>query len=253
MKEVVIVSAVRSPMGRAGKGQFVWTRADDLCADVVKACLARVPSLKAQEIEDLLVGCAMPEGEQGMNVARNIGFLAGLPLSTAAVTVNRFCSSSLVTIMMAAQAIMADCGDVQLSAGIESMSHVPMGGFNPSFNKKLMQDGWPEAYIGMGTTAELLAAKYGITRAEQDEFACASHAKACAAIENLCERNRAVRRRAKRRQRRDGHEGRRPAPGQHGRSPGGFEARFPRGRQRDRRQFEPADRRRQRHAADVGG
>ena len=183
MKDVVIVSALRSPMGRANKGQFLWTRADDLCADVVKACLAAVPNLNPQEVEDLLVGCAMPEGEQGMNVARNIGFLAGLPLSTAAVTVNRFCSSSLVTIMMAAQAIMANCGDVQMSAGVESMSHVPMGGFNPSFNKKLMSTGFPDAYIGMGTTAELLADKYKISRTEQDEFACASHQKATAAIE----------------------------------------------------------------------
>lgn len=183
MKDVVIVSAMRSPMGRANKGQFLWTRADDLCGEVVKACLAKVPNLNPQEVEDLLVGCAMPEGEQGMNVARNIGFLAGLPLSTAAATVNRFCSSSLVTIMMAAQAIMANCGDVQISAGIESMSHVPMGGFNPSFNKKLMGAGFPDAYIGMGTTAELLVEKYKISRTEQDEFACASHQKATAAIE----------------------------------------------------------------------
>lgn len=183
MKEVVIVSAVRSPMGRAHKGQFIWTRADDLCADTVKGCLAKVPSLDPKEIEDLLVGCAMPEAEQGMNVARNIGFLAGLPLSTAAVTVNRFCSSSLVTIMMAAQAIMANCGDIQLSAGVESMTHVPMGGYNPSFNPKLMKDGQPDAYIGMGTTAELLVDKYNIARTEQDEFAYNSHQKAVAAIE----------------------------------------------------------------------
>lgn len=183
MKEVVIVSAKRSPMGRAHKGQFVWTRADDLCADVIQASLKTVPQLSLPEIEDLLVGCAMPEGEQGMNVARNIGFLAGLPLSTAAVTVNRFCSSSLVTVMMAAQAIMTGCGDVQISAGVESMSHVPMGGFNPSFNKKLMQEGYPEAYISMGTTAELLAEKYNISRLEQDEFALSSHQKAVTAIE----------------------------------------------------------------------
>lgn len=181
MKDVVIVSAVRSPMGRAHKGQFVYTRADDLCADVVKACLKRVPQLDANEIEDFLVGCAMPEGEQGMNVARNIGFLAGLPLSSAAATVNRFCSSSLVTIMMAAQAIMAGCGDVILTAGVESMTHVPMGGFNPSLNPKLMKEGAPDAYIAMGTTAENLARKYKISRQEQDEFALKSHAKAVTA------------------------------------------------------------------------
>lgn len=182
MKEVVIVSAVRSPMGRALKGNFAFTRADDLAADVIKGCLAKVPKLDPKEIEDLIVGCAMPEGEQGMNVARNIGFLAGLPLSTAAVTVNRFCSSSLVTIMMAAQAIMADCGDVYLSAGVESMSHVPMGGFNPSLNPKLMKEGAPEAYISMGVTAENLADKYKISRTEQDEFAMNSHLKAVKSI-----------------------------------------------------------------------
>ncbi len=178
MKDVVIVSAVRSPMGRAHKGNFTFTRADDLASDVVRACVGKVPQLKTSEIEDLIVGCAMPEGEQGMNIARNIGFLAGLPLSTAAVTVNRFCSSSLVTIMMAAQAIMTDNGDVQLSAGVESMTHVPMGGFNPSLNPKLMKQGAPEAYISMGITAENLADKYKISRAEQDEFAFKSHQKA---------------------------------------------------------------------------
>lgn len=178
MKDVVIVSAVRSPMGRAHKGNFIFTRADDLCADVIKGCLAKTPGLDPKQIEDLLVGCAMPEGEQGMNVARNIGFLAGLPLSIAAATVNRFCSSSLVTIMMAAQGIMSNCGDIYLSAGVESMTHVPMGGFNPSLNEKLMIEGAPEAYISMGLTAENLADKYKIARTEQDEFAVASHEKA---------------------------------------------------------------------------
>lgn len=184
MQDVVIVSAVRSPMGRAHKGQFTWTRADDLCADVVQGCLKRVPQLDPKDIEDLIVGCAMPEGEQGMNVARNIGLLAGLPITTAAVTVNRFCSSSLVTIMMAAQAIMTGNGDVQLSAGVESMSHVPMGGFNPSLNPKLMKAGAPEAYISMGLTAENVAKKYGVSRKEQDEFAFKSHLKAAAAIKD---------------------------------------------------------------------
>lgn len=181
MKEVVIASAVRSPLGRANKGQFTFTRIDDLGAQVVKACLERVPQVDPNDIEDLIVGCAMPEGEQGMNVARNIGFLAGLPLSVAAVTVNRFCASSLATIMMGAQAIMAGCGDIQLSAGIESMSHVPMGGFNPSLNPKLMKNGAPQAYISMGATAENLAEKYKISRQEQDEFALRSHEKAITA------------------------------------------------------------------------
>lgn len=184
MQDVVIVSAVRSPMGRAHKGQFTWTRADDLCADVIKGCLKNVANLDPKEIEDLIVGCAMPEGEQGMNVARNIGLLAGVPITTAAVTVNRFCSSSLVTIMMAAQAIMTGNGDVQLSAGVESMTHVPMGGFNPSLNPRLMMAGAPEAYVSMGITAENVAKKYGISRKEQDEFAVKSHQKASQAIKD---------------------------------------------------------------------
>lgn len=184
MKDVVIVAANRSPMGRAHKGQFIYTRADDLCAQVIKGCVEQAKGLDPKDIEDLLVGCAMPEGEQGMNVARNISFLAGLPLSTAAVTVNRFCSSSLVTIMMAAQAIQTGNGDVQLSAGVESMTHVPMGGFNPSLNPKLMKDGMPDAYISMGITAENLAKKYDISRTEQDEFALKSHEKALQSIKD---------------------------------------------------------------------
>ncbi len=178
MKEVVIVSAVRSPMGRAHKGNYVFTRADDLAADVIKGCLAQAPKLKPEDIEYLYLGCAMPEGEQGMNVARNVVFLSGLPITVPAATVNNFCSSSLVTIMMAAQAIMAGQGDVYLSAGVESMTHVPMGGYNPSLNPKLMKDGAPQAYVSMGVTAENLADKYKISRTEQDEFAYNSHQKA---------------------------------------------------------------------------
>lgn len=182
MKEAVIVSAVRSPMGRAHKGQFTWTRIDDLGGEVMKACLARVPQVKGGDIEDVIVGCAMPEGEQGMNVARNVSFLAGIPLEPGAVTVNRFCASSLQSIMMAAQAVMANCGEIFMTAGIESMTHVPMGGFNPSLNPKLMQKGAPEAYVSMGITAENLATQYKISRTEQDEFAAASHDKALKAM-----------------------------------------------------------------------
>jgi acetyl-CoA acetyltransferase len=145
MKEVVIVSAVRSPMGRAIKGNFASTRIDDIGGQVLKAAVARVPNLDPNLIEELIVGCAFPEGEQGMNVARNLVFLADLPQTIGATTVNRFCSSSLQAIDYAACAIMAGNGDVQIAAGIESMSHVPMGGFNPSFNPKLMQPGAPEA------------------------------------------------------------------------------------------------------------
>lgn len=182
MKEVVIVSAKRSPMGRANKGNFVWTRADDICAEVVKGCLKEVPKLDLNDIEDVIIGCAFPEGEQGMNLARIVSFLAGVPLSAGAATVNRFCSSSLATIMMAAQTIMTGNGDVVVSGGVEIMSHVPMGGFNPTFNPKLMKDGAPQAYISMGITAENLVKKYGISRQEQDEFSVKSHQKALKAM-----------------------------------------------------------------------
>lgn len=184
LREAVIVSAVRSPMGRANKGNFINLRVDDLGGQIVKEAVARVKNLDPKEIEDVIVGCAMPEGEQGMNVARNISFLAGLPLSAAAVTVNRFCASSLQTIMDAARAIMVGDGEVFVAAGVESMSHVPMGGFNPSLNPKLCQPGMPDAYIGMGMTAENVAEKYKIGRKEMDEFAVESHQKASAAMES---------------------------------------------------------------------
>lgn len=182
LRDAVIVSAVRSPMGRALKGNYINTRIDDLGGAVVKAALAKVPELDPAEVEDVIVGCAMPEGEQGMNVARNISFLAGIPNSAAASTVNRFCASSLQTIMDAARSIMVGDGDVFVAAGIETMSHVPMGGFNPSLNPELMKDGRPDAYISMGLTAENVVSEYGekhgITREAMDEFATESHAKA---------------------------------------------------------------------------
>lgn len=183
MEDVVIVSAVRSPMGRALKGNFVNTRADDLAAQVVKAAVERVKGLDPAEIEDLILGCAFPEGEQGMNVARNIIFLAGLPQTIGATTVNRFCSSSLQTISYAANQIAAGEATAVIAAGVESMSHVPMGGFNPSFNPELMKEGAPEAYINMGMTAENVAAKYGISALEQNTFAVESHQKAGKAIQ----------------------------------------------------------------------
>jgi len=178
MKEAVIVAAVRSPMGRAVKGLLANMRIDDLGAAIVKAALARVPQLNPEDIEDLILGCAMPEGEQGMNLARNIGLLAGLPKSVAAVTTNRFCASGLETINTAALHIMAGNGDVYIAGGVESMSHVPMGGFNPSLNEKFFQPGMPQAYISMGITAENVAAKYNVSREDQDKFALSSHQKA---------------------------------------------------------------------------
>jgi acetyl-CoA acetyltransferase family protein len=178
MKEAVIVSAVRSAVGKAHKGSLVNMRIDDLGARVVQEALNRVPGLNPHEIEDIIIGCAKPEGEQGLNIARLISFLAKIPVTAAGVTINRFCGSSLQTINFAAQAIMTGNGDVFVAGGIESMSHVPMRGFNPSLNEKLVGDGYPDAYISMGMTAENLATKYQISRQEQDEFALSSHQKA---------------------------------------------------------------------------
>ncbi|MBI4211903.1 MAG: thiolase family protein [Deltaproteobacteria bacterium] len=181
MEDAVIVAAVRSPMGRAFKGQFVQKRIDDLGADLIQALLKRVPAFDPQLLEDILIGCAMPEGEQGLNVARNIALLAKLPLTTGAQTINRFCGSSLTAINEAAQAIMCENGEAFIAGGIESMTHVPMGGFNPSLNEKLMKPGSPAAYIGMGTTAEILAKEFRISREDQDRFALHSHRKASSA------------------------------------------------------------------------
>ena len=181
MDDAVIVAAVRSPMGRASKGQFIHTRIDDLGAQLIKGLLSRVPTFQPDLLEDVIIGCAMPEGEQGLNVARNISFLAGLPLHLGGMTINRFCASSLTAIAEAAQAIESGNGDAFIVGGVESMTHVPMGGFNPSLNEKLMRQGAPQAYIAMGATAENLARDYHVTREEQDRFALASHRKAVSA------------------------------------------------------------------------
>ncbi len=183
LRDAVIVSAVRTPMGRANKGIYVNMRIDDLGAVVLKEALKRVPQLNPELIEDVLIGCAMPEGEQGMNVARNVSLLAGIPISAAAATTNRFCASSLQTIMDAARAVMVGDGDVIVAGGIETMSHVPMGGFNPSLNPKLMGGDNPDAYISMGETAENVVAKYKIKREDMDQFALESHLKAVKATE----------------------------------------------------------------------
>jgi len=182
MREVAIVSAVRTAVGKSGKGSLKDTRPDELLGQVLAGCLARVPGLDAGTIDDVVIGTAMPEAEQGMNVARIGAFVAGLPDSVPAVTVNRFCSSGLQSIAQAAAAIAAGWQDVALTGGVESMSQVAMGGQKPSPHPGLVETR-PEAYTPMGITAELVAAKYGITRAEQDTFALASHRKAIAAIE----------------------------------------------------------------------
>jgi acetyl-CoA acetyltransferase family protein len=197
MAEAVIVSAVRTPIGRANKGVLKDVRADDLAALAVRAAVERVPQLDLSLIEDVIIGCAFPEGEQGMNLARIVGALAGLPETAGGVTVNRFCASSLQAFNMAAQSIMLDQGDVFIAGGVENMSRVPMGGFNPSFNprlvksrdgKELNESGVMEyaysSYIPMGLTAENLAREYSISREAQDEFALRSHQKAIAATDN---------------------------------------------------------------------
>lgn len=181
MPEAVIVSAVRTPVGKAPKGKLAGTRPDDLAAFAMKGALARVPELDPKEIEDVIVGCAMPEGEQGMNVARIASLRAGLPVESAAMTVNRFCSSGLQTIAIAAQQIRAGQTRVALAGGTESMSMVPMGGNKLSANPWLV-DHYPDVYLSMGLTAERVAEKCGISREDADAFALASHRKALAAI-----------------------------------------------------------------------
>ena len=181
MREAVLVSAVRTPVGKAPKGTLRTTRPDDLAALVIKEAIARVPGLDPKEIEDVILGCAMPEAEQGMNVARIASLRAGLPVETSAMTINRFCSSGLQAIALAAERIIAGQGDVAVAGGTESMSMVPMGGNKISPNPSLM-DSYPDAYLGMGLTAENLSKKYSISREQADEFSFASHRKALAAI-----------------------------------------------------------------------
>ena len=182
MREAVIVSSVRTAVGKALKGTLRQFRPDDMGAAAIVEALARVPGVKPEMVEDVILGCAMPEGEQGMNVARISALLAGVPHTAAAMTVNRFCSSGLQAIALAVRAV--ECGecDVAVAGGTESMSLVPMGGQRYSPNPTLV-DAHPEVYIGMGLTAERLAQKYDITREQTDAFALASHQKAVAAID----------------------------------------------------------------------
>jgi acetyl-CoA acyltransferase len=181
MREAVIVSAVRTAVGKASKGALRTTRPDDLGAAVIKEAIARAGGLDPKEIEDVILGCAMPEAEQGMNVARISSLRAGLPVASSAMTINRFCSSGLQSIAIAAQRIMAGQGEAAVAGGTESMTMVPMGGNKVSPNPWLM-DNYPDAYLGMGLTAENLAKKYGITREQADTFSYESHQKAIAAI-----------------------------------------------------------------------
>lgn len=176
MRNVVIAGYARSPFTLAKKGDLARVRPDDLAAQVVADLVART-GVKVEDIEDLIVGCAFPEAEQGFNVARLIGMIAGLPESVAGVTLNRFCGSSMQSVHNAAGQIQLGAGEVFICAGIESMSRVPMTGFNPMPNPALYK-AMPQAYMGMGETAENVAAKWQITRADQDAFALKSHQKA---------------------------------------------------------------------------
>lgn len=181
MKEAVIVSAVRTAVGKAPKGTLRNTRPDDLAAVAIKEAVARAKGLDMAEIEDVIMGCAFPEAEQGMNVARTAMIAAGLPVETSAMTVNRYCSSGLQTIALAADRIATGGADVIVAGGLETMSMIPMGGnaFRP--NPRLA-DTYPDYYLNMGLTAENLAKKYEITREQADEFSLNSHKKAAAAI-----------------------------------------------------------------------
>ncbi|WP_042352323.1 acetyl-CoA C-acetyltransferase [Bacillus massiliigorillae] len=180
MREAVIVAGARTPVGKSKKGTLAHVRPDDLGALVVKETLKRAGNYEGN-IDDLIIGCAMPEAEQGLNMARNIGALAGLPHTVPAITVNRYCSSGLQTIAYGAERIMLGASDTIIAGGAESMSLVPMMGHVVRPNVKLAE-GAPQYYMGMGHTAEEVAKKYGISRADQDEFAVRSHQKAAAAI-----------------------------------------------------------------------
>ncbi len=180
MRDAVIVSAVRTPVGKAPKGTLRATRPDDLGAIAIQGALARVPALDKKEVEDVIIGCAMPEAEQGMNMARIASLRAGVPIESAAMTVNRFCSSGLQSIALATERIRGGGADVIVAGGAESMSLVPMGGNKISINPWLLEH-YPDSYLSMGLTAERVARHYGIDREQADQFAFSSHRKALAA------------------------------------------------------------------------
>jgi len=182
MREVVLVSSVRTPVGRAYKGTLRTTRPDELAAIAIKGALDRVPQLDPKEIEDVILGCAMPEAEQGMNVARTASLRAGLPVEASAMTINRICSSGLQSIAMAAERIAGGGAEVIVAGGTESMTLVPMGGHKIAPNPWLVEH-YPDSYLSMGLTAERLAQRFGISRQEADEFSLHSHQKAIAAIQ----------------------------------------------------------------------
>lgn len=181
MKEAVIVTAVRTAVGKAHKGSLRQFRPEDLGAAAVQEAVKRTPGISGADVEDVILGCAMPEGEQGLNLGRIVAIRAGLPDGVPGQTVNRFCASGLQSIASAAERIMCGFADVMVAGGVESMSHVPMSGYKPMPNPHLVEHR-PEMYMSMGHTAEEVAARYGVTREEQDRFAVSSHRKAAAAI-----------------------------------------------------------------------
>ncbi|MEP6706709.1 MAG: acetyl-CoA C-acyltransferase [Pyrinomonadaceae bacterium] len=182
MRDAVIVSAVRTAVGKAPKGTLRNTRPDEMGAAVIREAIGRVPGLEASEIEDVIMGCAMPEAEQGMNVARAAAIRAGLPVETSAMTINRFCSSGLQSIAMAADRIKAGGAEVIVAGGLETMSMIPMGGHTIRPNPYLVEH-YPDFYLNMGLATENVARKYKVTREEQDAFALRSHQRAAAALD----------------------------------------------------------------------
>jgi acetyl-CoA acyltransferase len=181
MREAVIVSAVRTPVGKAPRGMLRTTRPEDLAALVIKAAIERAPGLDPGDVDDVIVGCAFPEGEQGLNIGRNAWLQAGMPVGVPGVTVNRFCSSGLQAIAIAAAQIMAGMTEIMFAGGVECQSRVPGGGKQPMFGGAAM-DASPDVFLNMGLTAENVAFRFNVTREEQDAFAVRSHERALAAI-----------------------------------------------------------------------
>jgi acetyl-CoA acyltransferase len=182
MKEVFIVSAARTPVGKAPNGKIRTVRPDDLAALCLKEVLKRAPAVTANQVEDVILGCAMPEGPQGMNIARIAGQRAALPDTVPGVTINRFCASGLEAIAIGAQRILSGMAEIIIAGGTESMTQIPMGGFRMSPNPCLV-DQMPDAYLAMGLTAENVSTKFGVSREDQDKFAFESHQKAIAALD----------------------------------------------------------------------
>ncbi len=180
MADVVIAAAVRSAVGRAHKGALAQTRPDDLAGQVIRHLLSKVPQLDPKEVDDLVLGCAMPEGEQGLNIARVVGLLGGLAEESSALTINRFCSSGLQAVAQAAERVAFGSIDVAVAGGVESMTMVPMTGNKISVSAEVM-DRFPTAYTPMGITAENVATRFNVSREDQDAFAAESHRKAAAA------------------------------------------------------------------------